>query len=159
LEIEGMEGLRRILTAAQQQKANTRSYAFVKKDRKINPEKYAKYDRDWRTRHPERDLITRAKKRAKAKGLPFNLQEFDIVIPRICPILGIPIFMGEGTICDNSPSLDRINHEHGYVPKNIQVISAKANAMKNNASRAELVRFAEWVMRTYGSPKLSASRD
>jgi hypothetical protein len=49
-----------------------------------------------------------------------------------------------------SPSLDRIKPELGYVPGNIQVISARANVMKNDATPEELLAFANWVYRTYG---------
>ena len=35
---------------------------------------------------------------------------------------------------------------------NVQVISLKANVMKNNATREELLKFSEWINKTYGTP-------
>ena len=49
----------------------------------------------------------------------------------------------------NSPSLDRMDNSKGYVKGNVQVISHKANSMKFSASKDELLKFAEWVMRVY----------
>lgn len=56
----------------------------------------------------------------------------------MCPVLGIPIFSGRGKQIDNSPNLDRIVPEKGYVPGNVRVISAKANRIKSNATAEEL---------------------
>ena len=52
-----------------------------------------------------------------------------------------------------APSLDRIDPLKGYVKGNIQVISTKANTMKNNATQDELVRFAEAVLKMYVATK------
>ena len=51
-------------------------------------------------------------------------------------------------------SLDRINPELGYIPGNIQVLSTKANVLKNNASINELITFAKNVLKIYKDPKL-----
>lgn len=141
----------RTLSTRQQKQANQRSYDFKRRDRKINPKRYADYNREYNQNHPERGLWSRAKKRAKAKGLSFRIALKNILIPSRCPILGIPIFMGTKTICDNSPSLDRINNNRGYIPGNVQVISAKANVMKSNATPKQLRSFALWVRRVYGA--------
>ena len=129
----------------------TKQKEWVVNDRRKKPDKYARYNHEYIQRHPERGLFDRAKKRAKAKKLDFNLQVSDIVIPAFCPVLGIPISIGKKTIQPNSPSLDRIIPELGYVKGNVQVISARANAMKNDASRDELLRFAGWVVGAYGN--------
>jgi hypothetical protein len=49
-----------------------------------------------------------------------------------------------------SSSLDRVDLSKGYIPGNIQVMSSKANKMKNDASPDELLSFADWVYKTYG---------
>jgi len=90
-------------------------------------------------------MLMSAKLRAKEIGVPFSLVSGDIFIPKVCPILGIPLFVGEGKQGPNSPSLDRIDSKLGYVPDNIMVVSYKANAMKQNANKEELLLFANWV--------------
>ncbi len=87
---------------------------------------------------PELSIYQNAKRRAKEKGLPFDLKIQDIIIPEICPLLEIPIFKKGGLITENSPSLDRIMPHLGYVKENVWVISYKANAVKNNCTIEEL---------------------
>lgn len=64
----------------------------------------------------------------------FLLNPEDIVIPKVCPILGIPIithleFKGKG-INWNAPSIDRLENDKDYTKDNIVVCSWKANNLK-----------------------------
>ena len=93
----------------------------------------------------ERFMLQASRRRAKELGLDFNLEESDIVIPELCPILGFPLMSNEGAPQYNSPSLDRIDARQGYVKGNVWVISRRANAMKHDASLEELIKFADWV--------------
>ena len=87
---------------------------------------------------PEYDMLIHAKDRAKQKGLSFNLEIQDIVIPARCPVLGIELKVAVGKAGKNSPSLDKIKPALGYVRGNVRVISWRANLLKNNATAAEL---------------------
>ena len=89
---------------------------------------------------PARFLLSAAKTRAKQKGLPFNLEVGDVLVPTLCPALGIPLAIGSGMCSDNSPSIDRVIPELGYVKGNINVISRRANRIKNDATPDELYR-------------------
>ena len=82
----------------------------------------------------------RAKARARAKGLCFNLVPEDVVIPVCCPVLGLPLVVGGGKTgpTPNSPSLDRMDNTLGYIKGNIQVISYRANILKRDATIEEL---------------------
>jgi len=60
--------------------------------------------------------------------------------------LEIPIFKGEKKHTPNSPTLDRLVPELGYVKGNIRVISYKANAMKSDASIQEIEKFSKNVI-------------
>ena len=99
--------------------------------------------------NPVRFNLTRIKTRAKKKGLPFDITPEDIYTPEVCPYLGIPLFAAKGAATDNSPSLDRIKPELGYVKGNIEVISHLANRMKNKASIEQMVKFAEAIIERY----------
>lgn len=100
-----------------------------------------------------------AKSRALKKGIPFNIEVLDIEIPEFCPLLGSKIVINGGRrgYFENSPSLDRIIPAKGYVKGNIMVMSAKANAMKNNASIEQLLTFSENIKRLYGDFNSSLS--
>jgi hypothetical protein len=104
-----------------------------------NKEKAAARSLKWQEDNPEMAMINRAKLRARKKEIPFDLTLEDVSIPEECPLLGITLEKGRGKLQDNSPSLDRIVPELGYVAGNVIVISHKANRIKNNASLEELL--------------------
>lgn len=99
---------------------------------------------EYRNQHREVDLLKAAKERAGIRGLPFNITVEDIVIPSLCPVLGVPLERHT----PYAPSVDRIKPELGYVKGNVQVISRKANLMKQDATPEELRRFAVWVKKS-----------
>jgi len=107
-------------------------------------EKHREWERNYlrkdRQARPEYYLWKGAKRRAKAKGLDFDIEVSDIIIPQLCPLLNIPIIheVGKGHRNPNSPSLDRIIPSKGYVKNNVRVISNRANLLKNNATVEEL---------------------
>ena len=110
----------------------------VKKWRQKNPIRKNTTALLWARKNPVAVLIGAAKARAKKKNVPFDLLPEDIRIPENCPVFGIPLLRGEGIAEDQSPSLDRMVPEKGYVKGNIWVISHRANRIKNNATLAEL---------------------
>lgn len=87
-------------------------------------------------------MLDRSKSRAKRKGFEHNITIEDIIIPKNCPLLGIPLFAGKESVCPNSPTLDRIDSSKGYVKGNVWVISYKANTIKSNATLEELEAIA-----------------
>lgn len=96
-----------------------------------------------------KSLLENAQSRAASQNLPLNITIDDIEVPEVCPILGVRLTKAKGKAGPNSPSLDRIVPDKGYVIGNVQVISYKANAMKNNASIQELLLFAQWVINKF----------
>lgn len=114
------------------------------------PELRDKYLNDKRSeflKSYKKQILHRTKTRAMVKGLEFNIDEDDIVIPEICPILEVPIIVGTKGEYEYSPSIDRIDNSKGYVKDNVQIISKKANSMKNSATPAELVTFCKNILR------------
>lgn len=130
--------------------------ASKKAYRKKHKDKIYARVKAWRLKHPHKVLIGNARQRATKRGLEFNIGDDDIVIPEMCPILDIPIVKN---ICitirsgphNNSPSLDRIDNTKGYIKGNVQVISHQANTMKGSATPEQLIKFAQWVLKTYES--------
>lgn len=94
---------------------------------------------------PANSMLKEARKRAKRDALPFEINKADIITPKYCPILGIPLQIGIGTRSDNSPSLDKIIPNRGYVKGNIQVISYRANRFKSDASLEELNKLVNYL--------------
>lgn len=66
----------------------------------------------------------------------------SIVLPDTCPALGIELDYadGKGKRTDNSPSVDKIIPERGYVADNIVVVSWRANRIKNDSKIEELLK-------------------
>lgn len=95
--------------------------------------------------NPERGLLKLARQRCKKSGVLCTITEKDILIPEFCPILGVRLEFGDMQTRDNSPSLDRINPDLGYVPGNIAVLSYRANRIKNEGTADEHRRIADWM--------------
>lgn len=105
----------------------------------------AKDKREWSRINIKNTLVNRAHNRAKKKGVPFNLTIHDFEIPDTCPVLNIPMFIGDGKVGPNSPSLDRIDPSLGYTKDNVAVISHRANTIKNDANLEELQKVTAWL--------------
>lgn len=77
---------------------------------------------------PEKQLLLRNFSLREGNYLPeINLQ--DIIIPKYCPILNIPLFFSK-KVSNNTPSLDRIDKSKDYSIDNLYVISLKALRQK-----------------------------
>jgi hypothetical protein len=146
--------------------------AFQREWREQNPEAY----REWQKANPEYNklylrgystaefrMFHSAKARAKKKGIVFDLEPSDIIVPEFCPALGIKLERARPSLCtgtqpgrtkysDFSPSLDRIVPELGYVKGNVWVISLKANRIKNTATPDELQKIADAVIKRLTAP-------
>lgn len=94
-------------------------------------------------------LWRRIKDTSKQRGIEFNLNEEDIIIPTYCPLLEIKLEWGGSRY--NSPSVDRIDNTKGYTKDNIWVISELANRMKNTASIEQLIIFSKNAIDYFGS--------
>ena len=105
----------------------------------INIEKYCSPEKkkSLHRKDPRTIMLQHARKRALKKGLAFNIDKSDIIIPDLCPLLNIPLFVNDQHVGPNSPSIDRIICEKGYIKGNVMVISAKANTAKGNLSFEE----------------------
>ncbi len=126
-------------------KQNNANWHARNRDRRIVDarENYYRRNRD----HPMSGMVDRARARAKLLGVPFDLSYDDIMIPNVCPVLGIPMFFraGKKGPCMNSPSLDRFDPKGGYTKANVVVISHRANTLKNNATVDEIANVLAYM--------------
>jgi hypothetical protein len=93
----------------------------------------------------KRQKFATKKANAKKLGIPFTIQFGEIEWPTHCPVLGIEIDYFANGRQENSPSLDRINSNLGYVKGNVAVISWRANRIKNDGSLEEHVKIVSWM--------------
>ena len=131
---------------------NKEKWKKYRKPLKTKEEKEAllSIKRKWKEEHPEINLWSAVKYRAKKENIPFNIEISDIKIPKVCPYLNIELTSKKGIKhADNLMSVDRIDAKKGYIKGNIEVISYKANRMKNNANTEELIIFAKNILKIY----------
>ena len=113
-----------------------------------NKERFQNYNERRRQLHrqdPRIRLRGGARGRAIEKGIEFDLPTYKDLpeCPVECPVLKIPLIVGSdknsnGGGTDNSPTLDRIDNNKGYIKTNVHIISRKANQMKSNANFKEI---------------------
>jgi hypothetical protein len=148
---------RKLEEAPGKMKALYKEYSKRAKEKlisKIGKEEYDRRRREAsnkrRAENREIHMLYDAKKRAKKKCLEFNIEVTDIIIPEMCPVLGIKLEFGKGKQTDASPSLDRIDPREGYIKGNVAVISYRANTIKSNACIDELERIIDYMRGCYG---------
>lgn len=138
--------------------------------REKNKERLAAYNKDYQERNKERVAQTAREKRllffaespktawlyytfqaargrAKKTDLPYDQDPSGLVLPDVCPVLGISLKYSErrGAPAADSPSLDRVIPQRGYVISNLRVISWRANVLKRDASIDEIRRVLAYV--------------
>lgn len=89
-----------------------------------------------------------AANRCKEADIPFDVTVDDLMPPPLnCPVFGFKLDWykdGRGA-ADDSPSIDRLIPDMGYVAGNVTIISNKANRIKNDSNLKELLQVATWV--------------
>lgn len=117
-------------------------------------------------------LLQRIKLKCTTNDIPFDLTIDDIVVPDVCPVLGIPLAFGVkgsgsyggvrggrgGKVPHDSPSIDRIDPALGYTKGNVIIVSNRANFIKSNASVAEMLAVSEFYSKLDGAKKIVASQ-
>lgn len=119
-------------------------------------------DEDFRKKHlsykikrlstPEgrvKENLNQRKSAAKKKGIVFDLVFEDLLpLPTHCPIFGIELDY-TGNNIKNSPSIDRIIPEKGYVKGNVMIISNRANTLKRDASIEEVHLLSDFYRKKF----------
>lgn len=81
----------------------------------------------------------------KNKNIPFNIKFEDVKWPEYCPILDIKINYFNDTMTDDSPSFDKMHPDVGYIKENVQIVSWRANRIKNNGTAEEHRKIADYI--------------
>lgn len=94
--------------------------------------------------------------RAKKKDLPFNLEASYIksIMVTHCPVLGIELdysLGNKGHAQQNSPSIDRIVPELGYIEGNIIIVSYRANSLRQDATIEELTQVRDFYEKLHSN--------
>lgn len=99
-------------------------------------------------------------RKAKFRGIEFNLIYEEVEFPDYCPVLGFALDYNRGRGLGsiplfNSPSFDRIDPTRGYVTGNVLIVSNLANIIKSNATVDQLKKVASYYEQLI--PPLGAS--
>lgn len=105
-----------------------------------------------RRENPAKAIWQVAGRNAKARGKEFDITVEDVekVMMDICPVFGTPMGFGEAFTKDDRPSIDRIDSSKGYVKGNVQIISWRANHLKNDATLEELEKLVAYMRKQQG---------
>jgi len=112
---------------------------------KKNREKNRQREKRNRRLDPRPAMLRNAKYRSLKKGREFTITKEDLEIPEICPVLGIPIFVSDERLSDNSPTIDRVDNSKGYVKDNVMCISFRANALKGDGNIEEFKKIIDYI--------------
>jgi|AntAceMinimDraft_11_1070367.scaffolds.fasta_scaffold106302_1 hypothetical protein len=91
-----------------------------------------------------KQTLKAVKRRAEIINVPFNLTIEDLAMPEFCPVFDTKLFWTD-KLSNDTPSLDRLIPELGYIKGNVCFISMKANRLKNNATLEELQSIIDWM--------------
>jgi len=123
----------------------------------------AEYQKEWRSKDPQRNrdmqkkyfskakgkatvLFCDAKRRAKKRGLKLQITKDWIrrkLEAGVCEVTGIPFVLDASPRSPWSPSLDRINPERGYTYKNTRLVVWIHNTAKGTWTLDDVERYAE----------------
>jgi hypothetical protein len=112
---------------------------------KKKPKYYNRMKNAYRRKHWEQKIVGECRRRAKKKGVPFDMKESDLhdpktgKLPEFCPIFkDIRIDYNAGPDRRCWPSVDRIVPALGYVTGNVWVISFVANTCKSSRKAKDI---------------------
>lgn len=123
-------------------------YKDTIEERKEYTRKNKEKKKEYNIQRRDNNSLSGIKRRAKLKGIPFDLTLEDVSNYSVCPVFGKELIRSDSNT-PFSPSVDRVDPTKGYTKDNIQILSNKANKMKQDATPEELLMFADWIYKTY----------
>ena len=119
--------------------------------KKQTVDKEAKWKLKWGNKngsaiyHEQRHKFRMKKANCVRNGVKWNIEFGEIDWPTHCPMLGNELDYFNIGHKDKWPTFDKIVPSKGYVKGNVQIISWRANRIKNDATPAELLKIAEYM--------------
>lgn len=108
---------------------------FKKWGNKVDSDLYKEQRSKYRTK----------KHNAKSRGILWQLDFGDVIWNTHCPVLGMELdYFSEGRQ-ENSASFDKLDPGKGYVVGNVQIISWRANRIKNDGDAQEHRLIADYL--------------
>ncbi len=116
---------------------------------RLNLHTFCKKQKEFRDQSHKARWLTKALGNKVPRSIRIKTLEALVpLIPDVCPILGIPLDFGpclDSKRRENAPSLDQIKPGKGYELDNVQVISWRANRIKNDSTPEELMKIATYM--------------
>lgn len=133
----------------------SQSTEYRRKQRAKRSAAHKIYSREYRAKNRAKYLIGECRRRCEKRGWAFNLDQYEDAIQAridagVCELTGYPLELKpvKGRPF-NTPSIDRIKPEVGYVYSNIRVICFAANAMLGDwGEEAALMMVRSWTKAT-----------
>lgn len=128
------------MTSQAQTAANKRYY-------EKNKARWKTYSKRYRSKPGGqlKSILHGVRHRARIHGIAFDEAISALQIPDRCPVLDIPIKLGEGLNSPFSPSFDRLDPKKGYTLDNVRVISLRANVLKRDGTLEEFILIIEYL--------------
>ena len=100
-----------------------------------------------RRRRPWKAAHNAKRSNAKRKNVEFTLTEawYERNYKAGCAVTGIAFRIGEGVISPYSPTVDRINPNKGYIPRNCRMVLHAVNALRGSGSDEDMYKIAKAI--------------
>jgi hypothetical protein len=110
--------------------------------------------KNFKAKNPHLNLIKGARQRAKDKGLPYDLNKYYKELRErfeqgVCEVSGLPIKKTPGQVTWDTPSIDRIEPEKGYVYSNVRIVAYAVNVALNDWGLEQFIEIARAVDSRY----------
>jgi len=98
-------------------------------------------------RRPWRAVWISKRSNARKRGILFTLtpEWVERKYKAGCAVTGIAFRMGEGILGPFSPSIDRINPDKGYTPRNCRMVLYGVNALKGTGTDEDMKTIAQAI--------------
>lgn len=104
----------------------------------------------WKNQSDEMKWLSRTlnSKNVTAKVKNDIVSSLEGNLPTVCPVLGIELVYGnEEKRQDNSASIDRYDCSKPYEVGNVNIVSWRANRIKNDGTAEEHFKIYEWMLK------------